>query len=286
LLIHVYLAQVGWLQSGLSFEGYSEVPSGIFSIGTLAYNATAILPIVVSNVSRVFEYAGVPFSRYTFVRYVWALNVEFVFYLIVFALIWLTCKVKRYQQEMLVFIVGAILCEYLISEYLLDIHTARQFVPYFLAGVIFYHWGKLGGCSRIFVTGGLLCLIFLQYSRQRQGLLPLDIQWFRHLADWEVIVPTLLVIGLVLVVRPLSRICVRGVLKRADQWFGDLSYSVYLNHFPVLILVSAFSAASQSRGIGWWLVALFAVLVVSWTMKVIVDTPMRNLRDQIRGRAL
>jgi peptidoglycan/LPS O-acetylase OafA/YrhL len=283
LMIHAYMARSGWLQKGLSFEGYDEVPSGIFSAGTLVYNATAIFPILVSSVNRVFEYSGIPFTKFTFVRYAWALNVEFVFYLIMFGVLWLTCTVKRYQRETLMFVVAAILGEYVLSEYILEVHTARQFVPYFLAGVMLYHWEKFDSRSRVFVAGALLCLIFLQYSRHRQALSPLGVQWFRHLGDWEVIVPTLLVIGLVLVIGPLSRIRVREDLKRADKWFGDLSYSVYLNHYPVLILTSAFFGASQNRGIARWLAVLVVVCAVSWMMKVVIETPMQGLRDHIRG---
>lgn len=65
---------------------------------------------------------------------------------------------------------------------------------------------------------------------------------------------------------------------RLDGWFADLSYPVFLSHFPVAALVRA----AGFEGAGLLLVSIVATLGVSALVVLGVEKPVKSLRARIR----
>ncbi|CAL9419578.1 hypothetical protein SUDANB121_01842 [Nocardiopsis dassonvillei] len=67
------------------------------------------------------------------------------------------------------------------------------------------------------------------------------------------------------------------------RWVGDLSYSLYLWHWPLIVLVLAVTGREE---LGWGLAAAVAVasLLLAWATKVWVEDPVRDHRLVRGGR--
>ncbi|MGN6389102.1 MAG: acyltransferase family protein [Burkholderiaceae bacterium] len=72
-------------------------------------------------------------------------------------------------------------------------------------------------------------------------------------------------------------------IRRLDGRLGDLSYSLYLNHYIVgVALYSLF----DERGVDLLAVGFAASLLLSMAMKTLIETPMKSLRTRIRRHSL
>jgi peptidoglycan/LPS O-acetylase OafA/YrhL len=98
-----------------------------------------------------------------------------------------------------------------------------------------------------------------------------------------VIVPVVLMGPMPIFIATLG--CFRGAKRTRiyDRRIGDLSYPVYLNHYTVLILIASFGVSRSWASL--WL-ALAGSIVVSWIAAIIIETPIRPLRNRIRGESL
>ena len=69
--------------------------------------------------------------------------------------------------------------------------------------------------------------------------------------------------------------------KRVDRTFGDLSYSLYLNHYVVgLVLTGLFAA----RGVAIYAVGVVISVALAAGMARAVEAPLRRVRDRVRAR--
>ena len=75
--------------------------------------------------------------------------------------------------------------------------------------------------------------------------------------------------------------------RRIDRWAGDMSYPIYLSHYPVAFAMTwglgVLLEADPSR----WLVLLASLPVlalVCWAMVIGIDRPVDRLRDRVRSR--
>lgn len=73
------------------------------------------------------------------------------------------------------------------------------------------------------------------------------------------------------------------LVKKIDQWFGNLSYPFYLNHSGVLFLTTALFTARDGE---FLFIASIAAFATSWMMMVIIERPLAIIRDRVRGRKL
>jgi peptidoglycan/LPS O-acetylase OafA/YrhL len=70
---------------------------------------------------------------------------------------------------------------------------------------------------------------------------------------------------------------------RPVQWLGDISYSLYLWHWPIVVLVPfAIGRELSPRGM---LAVLALSIALGWLTKVLVEDPTRKLRWLVRRRA-
>ena len=274
----------------LTLLDYPAPPEGMFDSANLLGNVTGIIPIF--NFQRVLHYQR---EYYYFVRFSWAVMVESIYYMSVFILTVATIGVQRLLRRWdnrakrlagiaipssaIVVVVAA----HVVSEYVVPFYSVLGFVPYFLLGSLIYHWTTQG--SRIFGVGAAvsLALVAVHFSRYTQGQIPLGDGWLNHLADPVVLVPTVATLLLPAAMIGLASVRVTARFRRLDRWLGDLSYPVYLNQYAVLICF-----ASLWRGINIWkqVLGVLAVCGVAYLAKRIVETPMKGIRDRVRGAVL
>jgi peptidoglycan/LPS O-acetylase OafA/YrhL len=78
--------------------------------------------------------------------------------------------------------------------------------------------------------------------------------------------------------------------RKLDSAIGDLSYPIYLIHYPLVLLVSFFvQAAGFTRPEpGWVMLALNALplLVLAWLMTFLVERPVERLRSAVKRRLI
>lgn len=78
-----------------------------------------------------------------------------------------------------------------------------------------------------------------------------------------------------------------GALGKVDRWLGDLSYPVFLIHYPAGYV--AWLALGQPTEIRSWTIALMAIpisMAASWLVVRLVDIPLRKTRDSVRSEAI
>jgi peptidoglycan/LPS O-acetylase OafA/YrhL len=76
-----------------------------------------------------------------------------------------------------------------------------------------------------------------------------------------------------------SRLRIPRPWQVIDSRLGDLSYAVYLNHFPVLV---AFGAYVEGRGLHFWLAAIAVSIALAAVVHFAVERPLVRVRASIR----
>jgi peptidoglycan/LPS O-acetylase OafA/YrhL len=73
-----------------------------------------------------------------------------------------------------------------------------------------------------------------------------------------------------------------------DSKIGELSYPLYLIHWPVMILVQrAFQSFGREETLTFSITTTAAALVAAWVVNAAIAEPVERLRDAVRaGRSL
>lgn len=256
-----------------------SVPTDLFSMPNLLVNTTAIIPVV--NFNNVFPGT----EWYLFVRFAWAIFIEFIFYLFVFAAIvgWKFVAARflplvLYAAMALVFA----LCLHFVHEVVRPLHYALAFVPYFGFGAAVYGWvthrSKLSG---IFAT---LCfvLLLLHFARYTQEA-SFWSEWLRGLSDPSALVPIILMALAAIVLPALSRLTPTENAICLDKRLGDQSYAIYLNHYAFIVLGYSLW---QHQSVLLQITVICMALAASWVLERAVEEPMKHLRTRVRGHAV
>jgi len=247
------------------------VPPGMFTLKNYLLNLTSIF--VPSELIHLDH-------NNLFVRYVWAVRVEFHFYLVsalAFTLIWLKER-RPYRVIVSVLAVAACLVlEVVVSKYpseiLREILSSFYFTPYFLIGISLYYLRKArdqekrrGVLLGLLAAAGFLSLSlahFAQYSGSR--------------TSFYIGAPIFAAICLTIYL--LSGLK-RTSFQRYDRIFGDISYPLYLNHQIVLLFAWNLIGARN-----WvvFLLAIVAAVVFSAGAGFALEPFLQRARDKIRG---
>lgn len=265
IFAHRWLASLGQMV----FFDYDSVPEGIFSGNNLLSNF--LLIIVLYGLGHV----GLQ-PDYPFVRYVWAVRVEIHFYVVYALLCWMLGAQRLYGA--LRSYLMPLAFTLLSTLFFLSLWTNASFLnyfsfaPYFMLGVSLYlAIEKSNPSARLASLLSLAMCIshFVLYVGRGSN----SFVWG----------PVALLVVLFAVVGILARTRKGISVKRLDQWLGDLSYPVYLNHYAVtVVMLSLFPVGS----VNLFFLCIFLYLVASWAVALLTEPFTKGLRNRVRGVAL
>jgi peptidoglycan/LPS O-acetylase OafA/YrhL len=276
ILVHVWLSRLG----ALKLPDYESVPSNMFAPDNLLVQITAIIPIF--NLNRVLGDAR---EAYYFVRFAWAVYVEFVFYF-AYAAAMLCWNWARRAVPLRTFALawgGGFLALHAVNEYVHPLYWALHYAPYFVLGCSLYFVRVSGDRAAKLLSLIAYILVGLHFFRYTQGQTAMSVEAVYGIAKPRVLVATLMMLSLPLVLMALASLQVSRRAARIDKWLGDLTYPLYLNHY--VVLVAAWSLVEQHS----WAVQIVVIglaLLLSYAMKLAVDVPVASLRDWVRGLRL
>jgi peptidoglycan/LPS O-acetylase OafA/YrhL len=241
----------------------AAIDDAVFSPWGIAINYLAIFPLA-------------PFpgragdASHTFILAVWALRVEFLFY-IVFAGC-LAASIRRPPGPALV-AAGCAAVGLFFASRIGYAPRALEFAPYFVFGVAYFYALRGQRAVKWIGLAALLCMV-LQFHDYDAGSPIAGV--YDRAAQYGILGAMLLAFMVLAHVRS-------GRGHRIDQKLGDLSYVVYLNHAAVqavfLYHVGEPSALSFA-------LALVITILYSMAMLGITEPPLRFVRDQVRGVGL
>lgn len=250
------------------------ITTSMFSMHNIAANILAIFPL--QGKIGLFNLA----TFYGFVSYYWAILIEVYFYLVAFVVFVASFWLPRFRSQIAVFTVVIFFILHLINEYMHPIRAELSYVPYFIAGVCLFAWRRGSNWAGLAIIPTLVAILlhFARYTNRSVSL--------NGLFDAEKVVPTAVAVGLIAVMLILiyllsGRSPTRGC-KRLDRSFGDLSYSIYLNHYVILIILA--SVTTLRTGAVFF--ALAASVALAHLTTLLIERPMRPLRDTIRNERI
>ncbi|MEQ9607596.1 MAG: acyltransferase [Kiloniellaceae bacterium] len=280
--VHAALAQKGPVWTSAT----ETMPPGVLGVDSLLENALAIFP----RPSELTVALDHPF--YGFVRFYWAIYIELLFYGAAFLVAALTVVPMVRRARLAGSVVAAAMAiaailhvsgEYAGHE--IVVFPGREglsFAPYFLTGVSLYFC--LTQRFRMALVGfaASYVLMALHFSRYVQGKVPLSDEWASGLLELSHAIPILLLLAVPAALWCFAHIRA-GRFASADWQLGNLSYPIYLNHWVVIV---AMYTLTDGTGLAVQAASIAASIALSWVLVHIVETPMRSVRDQLRGQTL
>lgn len=268
VLVHLLLARY----HELKFFDAIAAPERIFERSNLIGNALSLaVPFGLGRLGIGVEYP--------FVRYSWAVAIELLFYYVMAGLVLLSLQRPLRALRPVVYWAAAAAVGF--AAFLLAMSTKLGYyqlswIPYFMLGVALYHCSVPGTQRALAVSVSILALICVNW----QAFDYVSRNPAAHSLAAVAILDVLIVAMWVL-----SRMRVGGSMMRADQFLGDLTYPIYLNHYAVGI---AFISVMPERNfsIQIFCAGLVAVIACSYLAMQLSEPFTRRLRERIRGRRL
>lgn len=213
---------------------------------------------------------------YLFVRYIWAVVIEWQYYVVAMLIFFLVSK-RQYQAQ-LAAVILVFLAAYLFASRFGDFPsgTIPFFSQYFLLGIILYgitirrSLGRLGKCLP-WIAGSVTLLVLHDYIT---------------IWKYEAIVGLILLIGIAAIfVLTLSNDTwfSNGNVKKIDNKLGNLSYPLYLNHYAAEI---GMYSLTNERSWSILFIAVSLSLVISVMAFFITEPLTIRIRNAIRGQSL
>jgi peptidoglycan/LPS O-acetylase OafA/YrhL len=244
--LHLWLTVDGRLSDGAAFLAKGD-PQDVWGASSMLVNILSVLPL-----DPDFTHRFVGHEPYLFVRYIWAVGVECLFYAAVAVSI-LAVTSKR----VIVWGLPAALLLYVV----VSANHFHQFTLYFLLGVLLF-FAVRDRAVRLYLAATLVGVL----------LAPHALAFTSKPALLGLAVFAVALIGLVYVRIPAS-------LQTYDRRLGDLSYTLYLNHFVVLVV---FSAYVETRGAGIWVLAIVLSVALAALAHIAFERPVAALRASVR----
>lgn len=213
---------------------------------------------------------------YIFVRYIWAVVIEWQFYLLAMLLFFLVSKYRPHIRITIAILIFA--SAYLLVTRIADfpLGTVPFFGQWFLLGIAFYGISvgqELGWLKGKLPYLTLAIAIFVVYDH---------LKYWKH--EFTIGIAFSFGIALIFILSFSNDAWFSSSRYRnIDTRLGNLSYPIYLNHFAVE--VGLFSMTSE-RSWGMMLLAICLSVVVSVIAFLITEPFTLRIRNVIRGQAL
>jgi len=256
-----------WAVCGVAIAIYVLIPHPEFnsSIYSIFANFTIILG------------ERLPSNEFRLLSLIWAVGIELRFY-IVAAIItyadYLLSNRKILKPGWTMFIFGLIFLLLYFFALTTDFNRISiiKFMPFFGLGFIYYRWLKYRSSGSIFIGVFMLFTSVQSYISYNGVSVKTDLFETTFLFG----ISLLLFAGLVFVTKAHS------TLEKIDKKLGDLTYSIYLVHWPI---VYAVSSSNLKEFEAFFAVFIFSV-IASILIFLLIEKPLLNLRDSIRRTRL
>lgn len=239
--------------------------SNMFTFENISANGLAI--IIWVGLNKIFGLT----TDYTFVRYAWAVIVEFEFYFIAAIFYYIHYKYNRKIFEYgLIFLIMALFAYSLVYDF--EKLRPFSFAPYFLLGIFLYY--GISKKNKLAYYGGGISLLLSSYHLYvyvSKG----------NISSYYILACLLIYLLFVYAIYSLSQKQFSTKTKKIDKFLGDLSYPIYLNQYAIQILF--LSVFIEDRGLLIFLTAVITIVIVSFTLSRVVEPLVKNVRDSVRG---
>jgi len=204
---------------------------------------------------------------FEFLPFVWSLRMEAAFYLVAAAVL---ATAARWGRGAIPagFVLGLLASALFLTQGRPGLLSTA---PMFLLGVALYGRQTRPGWRYGVASLAAIALALIGFASWRQHGEPILAAQLPLLA------------GLLVLFVLLAAARAPGRLKRLDRVAGELSYSLYLNHYPVGLVLSGLSS---TRGAGLYCLGVVASVALAAAMTRVTEVPLRHLRDRIRARHL
>lgn len=214
-------------------------------------------------------------SRYPFIPYAWALQVEMMFYFTVFLVGYGYKFIKPYTNLPQTYWLALAGYAGIIAALI----TQAGWLPNR------FEYGSY------FAFGGALFFFLNGHRKALFVLLPAFAQMIWHFRDYsasdfnvvaayrpgQFLLMAIILVGIVV----LATAHIRHT--QADKRFGELSYPLYLNHYVMVIVI--FNTVSRFS-IGYMVLGLIGSLILTEIMFVAVEKPLIKVRQRIRQKSI
>ncbi|MBI1649596.1 acyltransferase family protein [Hyphomicrobium sulfonivorans] len=241
--------------------------------------ASSVAALSLANAAKNFI-AVVPLTNkiappeFIFVPFVWAVRTEVMFYVVACLICLLAMLIRSsYGRVGFVFGVLALVAAYVeITTGLFGFPTFRV-APFFVLGAALYYIVKTPNLGNVgLAIAAVVGVVLETLTRSPQHeVLGFD----RNLSGQAMLLIATLIVFFLLAKR-------RPMRSRWDTLGGQLSYPVYLAH-SIPLFVCLTMGANVAPSIWWWLAAVFATAVLSFTLVWTIERPFARLRATIRS---
>jgi peptidoglycan/LPS O-acetylase OafA/YrhL len=229
---------------------------------------------VANNFSKIFVWHGLNaigfIHDHTFVRYIWAVVVEMKFYVIIAILFFIIYNKNNKNFGRYAFFMFFIL--YVASFFYESlVIKVFGFFPYFSFGMIVYYYQKNAGGKVLLGVGGVVSFVLI------------FIHFYTYISSGGEfsIVSLFILLFLMLVFIWLTSANI-ALSQKIDKFFGDMSYSLYLNHFAIQVLFLYLGL----HGLSIFIIGVLLSVLTSYVLNLIVDPFTIKLRNKIRGSSI
>jgi peptidoglycan/LPS O-acetylase OafA/YrhL len=225
---------------------------------------------VLANLSIVLA----PPGAFMWISVIWAVGIELRFYVLAAAIDLTTRRLaaRGVSATLTLGIAAALALGLYVYTTAADFARLATFrhAPFFVLGMAYYFW--LVGSSRSAATALLASAPLTAHS-----------YWTYNEAGGGAPIATAAVFATsVALFCILATIRVSSIIERMDKRLGDLSYALYLVHWPIVYAVTELGLSAPAA----FLLILAASLAAAAVLVTTIERPILVLRDRIRQRRL
>lgn len=256
-----------WTACGIAIAIYALVPHPEFnaSIGTIILNMSIVLA------------ERMPSNELRLISVIWAVGIELRFYVLAALIDYADRFLSRrgtLPPGALMFVAGSVFLALYLYAWMAGFNrfAVMKFAPFFVLGFAYYRWLRYRSKGSQLI--GFFALLAVAHSYILYNSVGTNTDVFSSILIFGT--------GLVLFA---GLACVKKVpkiVKKIDSRLGDLTYSIYLVHWPILYAVSQFGLQGSEA----FLTVLICTILISVLIVLFIERRLFKLRDSIRRKQL